>query len=252
MTSTFAQGGPPASLLDGRLILHQPKSGYRVSLDAVMLGAASDPPEGAKVLDLGCGAGAATLCLLHRRPDLRAVGVELQPTLAALAQANAEANGMAERFHVVQADAARQPPSLRQIQFDWAISNPPFYQRGSGGDSPLDAKKQAHQEGSLDLDGWLGAILSRLRPGGGLTLVHRADRLPALLAALHAKAGAVALLPLWPKAGQPAKRILLSARKGSRSPARLLPGLVLHRDDGSYSDEAQVILRGGAGLSLSG
>ncbi len=190
------------------------------------------------------------LCLLHRRRDLEVLGVEIQPALLALAKENAEANGVSERCRLVEADAADLPACLRQSSFDWVISNPPFHAQGSGGGSPLAAKSRSNQECSLDLQGWINVMLTRLRPGGGLTLVHRSDRLPALLAALEGRAGAITMLPLWPKANEPAKRLLLTARKGSRAPARLLPGLVLHRADGSFTGEAEDVLRGGAALTL--
>lgn len=238
------------TLLGGRVLLEQPEHGYRAAIDAVLLAAAAEPPQGARVLELGCGVGAAILCLLARRPDLHAVGVELQPELAALARRNARANRVEARLDVVEGDAAALPEALRQESFDWVIGNPPFNAAGAGGASPHPGKDLANREGGLDLAGWIDAMLRRLRPQGGLTLVHRADRLPDLLAALQGRAGAVALLPLWPKAGQPAKRLLLAARKGSRAPACLLPGLVLHRKEEGYTAEAQGILRDGDALPM--
>jgi tRNA1(Val) A37 N6-methylase TrmN6 len=61
--------------------------------------------------------------------------------------------------------------------------------------------------------------------------------------------GSQRLLPLWPHAGEPAKRVLLLARKGGRGPGVVLPGLVLHNADGGYTPAADAVLRGGAGLA---
>jgi tRNA1(Val) A37 N6-methylase TrmN6 len=80
-------------------------------------------------------------------------------------------------------------------------------------------------------------------------VVYRCDRLDDLLAALAGKVGEIVVLPLWPKSGRPAKRVLLRARKGVNSPLCLLPGLVLHEEDGRYTPAAEAILRDGAGLA---
>ena len=44
----------------------------------------------------------------------------------------------------------------------------------------------------------------------------------------------------------PAIRVLVRARKGSRAPLALLPGLMLNDADGKPTAEAEAILRGGA------
>jgi len=239
----------PDRLLGGRVSLRQPAEGYRVAIDPVLLAAAVAPPQGGRVLDLGCGVGAAALCLLARRADLAAVGLELQPALAALAEENARANGAAERFQVLCGDAAQPQPALAESSFDAVLSNPPHLAAGSGRDTANAGRSLAHLESSLDLAGWIGRALFWLKPRGSLTLVHRADRLPELLAAFGRRAGAVRIFPLWPRAGEPAKRVLLAATKGSRAPARLLPGLVLHEGKG-YSAVAEAVLRQGAALDL--
>jgi len=236
-------------LLGGRVALLQPAAGYRVAVDPVLLAAAVQPPQGATVLDLGCGVGAAALCLLARRPDLAVTGLELQPELAALALENARRNGLADRFRVVQGDAARAQPAMPESGFDAVLSNPPHLAAGTGSPTAHAGRSLAHLESSLDLAAWVRRALFWLKPRGRLTLVHRADRLPELLAALGRGAGAVAIHPLWPRAGEPAKRVLLAATKGSRAPSRLLPGLVLHEGAG-FTQVAEAVLRQGAALDL--
>ena len=71
--------------LDGRVIVLQPTNGFRAGLDAVMLAASVPAKTGDDVLELGAGAGTASLCLSKRVSDISIIGVEIDPTLAALA-----------------------------------------------------------------------------------------------------------------------------------------------------------------------
>src|SRR5208283_5102281 len=94
------------AFLGGRIHVRQPGKGFRSGLDAVFLAAACPAREGDAILEAGCGAGAASLCLLARMGNITVTGVEADPDLAALARENAAANGFGERFEVVAADIA--------------------------------------------------------------------------------------------------------------------------------------------------
>ncbi|MCB6179448.1 methyltransferase [Rhodobacter sp. Har01] len=235
--------------LSGRLRLWQPEKGYRAATDAVLLAAACPAQAGESVLDLGCGAGAASLCLAARVPGVQLSGLELQSDYADLARRNASRNGIP--FEVVEGDISRMPRALRR-DFDHVIANPPWYPPG-GTASPRRDRATALQV-SLPVSAWVTTAAQRLRPGGWLTLIAGADSLPELLAALGPKLGSASVLPLQPRAGRPALRLILRARKVGRAPFRLLAPLVLHDgaahdgDRESYTPLARAILRDGASL----
>lgn len=240
------------TLLNGRVALWQPRAGYRVSIDAVVLAAAVMPRAGQRILDAGCGTGAVGLCLLARAAStpFAVVGIEAHQDYAALARANVERNARQERYTIVDGDLARPPAALLEQPFDQVMSNPPYLDAGSGTPSPDDAIDKANRESALDLEGWIARCLARLRSRGTITLVQRADRLPAILAALHGKAGEITVLPLWPAESEPARRVIVRARKGVGGPATLLPGLVLHGGAGKYTPAADAILRDAQPLAL--
>jgi len=244
---------PPAltedGFLDGRLRLCQPRAGHRAGSEAVLLAAAVDPPPGADVLEVGCGSGAASLCLAWRRPDLALAGLELQPDLAELARMNARHNGIGARLTVHCGDLRTPPPALRPGSFDAVFANPPFFVP-TAPRAPVEARALARAECGARLDDWIVFCVRMLRPRGTLTLVHRAARLDDLLAALHGRTGDLTIFPLWPMAGRPAKHVLLRARKGSRGPLQLKPGLILHEPDGRFTAAASRLLREGAALSI--
>ena len=248
MSPEITPGVTEDRLLGGRVLLRQPKVGYRAAIDPVLLAAALDPKPGAHVLDIGCGAGAAALCLLARRPDLAVTGIEIQPGLAALARENAALNGVSDRFRVIEGDIATLQPDAR---FDMAMSNPPFLPAGRGNAPPDASRALAHVEGEADLPAWARFAAKSLPHRGTLTLIHRADRLTELLAALDsARFGNVVIFPLWPRTETAAKRVLVRAAQGGKAPLVLSPGLLLHGVEGGFTPAAEAILRDAAALTL--
>lgn len=233
------------TLLDGRIRLRQPRDGLRAGHDAVLLAAAVAAKPGQVVLEAGCGSGAAFLCLMARVPGLRVVAVEREPGLAALARENAALNGFAESVTVLEGDVA--DPALRRglPPLAHAFANPPYWPAGT--QPPQALRASATHEDDVPLAAWAGFLAHGLARLGSVTLVLPAARFADGLAALAAAGcGSPALLPLWPRAGQPAKRVLVSARRGGRGPGRVLPGLVLH----GPGDASEAVLRGGEALEI--
>lgn len=230
------------TFLDGRVKIAQPETGFRSGLDAVMLAAAVPAGAGQTALELGAGAGTASLCLAARVPGLFLVGVEREESLAVLARGNASANRLDCTF--ITADIFALPADWKR-DFDQVFANPPFH--GAGQASPDPARAAAlMDEGRLS--DWLRLGLQRTVSGGFFTAILRADRLNEALAALPAKG--VCVFPLWPRDGEGPKRVIVQARKGSNAPFALLPGLVLHQQDGSWTPAAEAVLRGASALAL--
>jgi tRNA1(Val) A37 N6-methylase TrmN6 len=238
------------TLLGGRVILRQPAEGYRVAIDPVFLAASVSAAPGEMVLDLGAGVGAASLCLAAREPGCRIVGVEIDRHLVRLAALNVEANRMAGRVEMMVGDLLRPPPRLAPGSFNHVMANPPFLDVDAGTPSPQAQKAGANQEGEARLSDWIRCALNMVRPKGSVTFVYRADRIDRLLAEASGRLGEIVIFPLWPGRDRPASRVLVRCRKSIATPARLLPGLVLHETDGRYSPAADAVLRDGAGLVL--
>jgi tRNA1(Val) A37 N6-methylase TrmN6 len=237
-------------LLGGRVRLRQPMHGYRVAIDPVFL-AASVPAEPHQlVLDVGCGVGAAMLCLAARVPHVRVVGLEMQRDLVRLAGDNAILNAMEARVSVMIGDLLHPPPRLSPGAYDHVMANPPFHERGHATPAAMPGRAAATIEGDADLRAWVRFCLAMVRPKGSVTFIHRADRLDTLIGEIAGRGGEVVVYPLWPGQDRPASRILVRARKQVAAPARLAPGLVLHRPDGQPTDRADGVLREGRGLDL--
>jgi tRNA1(Val) A37 N6-methylase TrmN6 len=245
-----ASGVTEDTLLDGRVRLRQPAAGYRVAIDPVFLAAAVPAAPGDLVLDLGCGVGAAALCLAMREPNCRIVGIERDRQLVRLASINIDSNRMTGRVEAMVGDLLRPPPRLAPGSFAHVMANPPFLESDAGTVSPDRAKADANHESEAKLGDWIRCALVMVRPKGSVTFVYRADRLERLIAEFAGKLGEIVVYPLWPGGDKPAGRILVRGRKGIAVPSRLMPGMVLHGSDGGYTAAAEAVLRNGAGILL--
>ena len=235
-------------LLDGRLRLRQPRRGYRAGMDAALLAASCDAGVGARVLDVGCGVGAVMLSAAVRRPGTSFTGIEKDPLALELALANIDANSLADRVSALGGDIAQSFAKTGLAPFDAALANPPFFDDASALRGPAPAKTAAWITDD-GLAAWISFLRRSVREGGVIMLIHRADRLGDILAALSGKTGAIQIRPILPFADEPAKRVIVRAVKSARAPMRLLPPLVLHtRDSAKHDPATERILRGEAAL----
>ncbi len=235
-------------MLGGRVRLLQPAKGYRAGMDAALLAAACDARAGERVLDVGCGPGAVLLQAAVRRTEARFWGLERDPEAAELARRGAALNGVSERVEILAGDVAAGFAALKLRPFDAVLSNPPFFDDPGAIRGPHPSRQGAYlaDEG---LAAWIGFLAKAAREGGSVTLIHRADRLADILAALAPKCGSIRIRPIHPFAHAPAKRVLVRAVKTGKAPLELLPPLVLHDGSGGkHTAEADAILRGEAEL----
>lgn len=231
------------TLLGGRVRLLQPLKGFRAAIDAVLLAACVPAENGDRVLDVGCGSGAATFSLLARAPWTWVNGVDFQEDLIGLAKRAASLNEISERVAFLAADITT-PGVLPETElFDHVLSNPPYLPPHASRMPAHPARAKAMVESTADLAMWIDFCFSRLRDGGTLSIVHRKDRADELIALLMARAGDAKCLEIQTKDdGRPAKRVVVQATKGAAAGPIAQTRILLHDPDGSYSPEAQKIL----------
>ncbi|MEO8813580.1 MAG: methyltransferase [Caulobacteraceae bacterium] len=235
-------------LLDGRLTLRQPAKGYRAGLDAALLAAACDARAGERVLDAGCGVGGVLLAAAWRRSHASFAGVEKDRAALVLAQGNIRRNRLDDRVTAMEGDVGAPFVALGLRPFDAALANPPFFDDATRLRAPAEAKRGAWiaTEGFA---GWARFLVSAVREGGSITVIHRADRLADILGALAARSGSFQIRPVHPFADAPAKRVIVRAVRGGKAPLQLLPPLILHERGGAkHTAPIEAILRGEAGV----
>lgn len=239
--------------LGGRLVITQPAKGFRAGLDSVLLGAAVGAARG-QLLDLGAGVGTAALVALTHHPALTASLADNDPEALALARENLVSNGFAERaetlaLDVTAAGAVRRAAGLASDHYAAVIANPPFFATGQGTPAPHAARAAARQMPASGLEQWARTAAASAAPGGEVVFIVPAESLADGLGAFSGRFGALTVLPLSPRPGEAATRILLRGIKGSGAPLRLLSTRAIHGAEGeAFAPEIDGILRGAARL----
>jgi tRNA1(Val) A37 N6-methylase TrmN6 len=242
------------AFLGGALHVRQPKSAYRAGLDAVVLAATCQAAAGQRIADCGAGVGTVGLCLARRLATVRVTLIEREPAYARLAAANIAHNLLGDRVDLQIADLtqplASGPLAPLLATFDHALANPPYQTTTDGTRAANALKDKANAMPANDLDHWVRALAALVKPGGSATVIHRADALPALLAAMGHRFGGLVLRPIHPKSAQPATRIVVQGTRDSRAPLTLAPPLIVHDATGGFTPQVENALRHGAAIPL--
>ena len=234
-----------ATILGGRVRLAA--AAPRPGVDPALLAAAVPAAAGEIILDAGAGAAAAALCLAARVGQVRVEGVEIRPELVAAAAQGIALSGLAERVCVIEGDIAAPPAGLA-AEYDHVMANPPYFDiaRHQPPIEPGRAAARHAEAGSLER--WVEFCLGRTRPGGTVSMIHRAERLGDVVAHLARGGGGIRIVPLWPGGAAPAKLVVVRAVRGSAAPLQLCRGLTLHRPGGGYTEAADAVLRHGGAI----
>lgn len=219
------------AFMDGRLKLIQSRSGYRFSIDAVLLSGFVGTKPGDVVVDLGTGCGIIPLVLLLSREIKYAVGLEIQENLADQAIRNASLNGFQNKMGVILGDARGLP--LRGAIADVVLCNPPYRKKNSGRINPDPHRAVARHEILLSLEDILHAAHRLLKAKGRLAMIYPASRLVDIMVRMRGFGLEPKRIRLvYPSAMSESKRVLIEASLGGRAGLKVLPPLF---DQGDFS-----------------
>lgn len=221
----------------------QKKQGFRFSIDAVLLAHFVSPSAGQHILDLGTGSGVIPLLLAAHHPQIYIDGIELQPDIAGMAQRSVQYNHVEDRIRIAAQDLTTLPDPYHH-QYDWVISNPPFFPVGTGKQNPNPQIALARHELACTLEQLLESAARCLKSRGRLAMIHRAERLPEILYGCHRFHLAPSRLRMiHPTMEQDANLVLLEAVRDGRNSLTVLPPLAVYRADHSYTDEVLAYYR---------
>jgi len=226
------------AFFDGRLHIKQAASGYRFSLDAVLLAWHVRPRADERVLDLGTGCGIIPLILAYRNPGITTFGIEIQQDLAELAISNVSANRMRNRITVLRQDMRDLKPDMIGGPVDLVVCNPPYRKPDSGRLNPNSQRAIARHELKAGLADVLQTVRRMLRTAGRLVTVYTAERIVELFCQMRAAGVEPKYMRLiHSRLDTEAKLILVDGVKGARSGTRLGAPLIIYDSDGEYSKE---------------
>lgn len=220
--------------------------GLGYGVDSVLLAAfaagetgAKGMKVGAKVADLGSGSGIVGFVVCHKVPDTTVVGYEKRENAIDRASRAAELNGMTDRIRFSQIDIknlAVYGAELPDGKFDAVVSNPPYFKQSAAVPCMLDDKYVARHETTANINDWAVVMSQLLDKGGDCWLVHRPDRLVDIFEALRSNGiEPKEMQMVVPRVGEAANIVLIHGIKGAGRELKLLPEIVVHTAEGSYT-----------------
>ena len=228
----------------GRLVVQQDRQGYRFSIDAVILAHQVAFRQGdRRVVDFGTGSGILPLLLAYRHAVLSICGIEIQPTLARLARENVQANRLADRVQIIEADLQTIHPQRLGYEADVIVSNPPYRKACSGRINPNRERALARHEIALTLEGLVRAARRVLKTGGYFWTIYPVPRLPELI-------GTMQRFNIEPKfmrmvharQNSEAKMVVMAGVKAAAAGFAVGSPLVIYRDKKHYTEEVRRML----------
>lgn len=238
------------SIYQGQITFYQPQKGYRIAVDPLLLAATANINPNQKILDLGAGCGAISLCIAHRfkNIDFSITAIENQKELLEICQKNITSNQFNNLIQTQECCVELATKFYPTPAFDQVYINPPYYD--SGKTSSAATKKASHHE-NIPLNIWIKAAFALTKHKGYVTLIFDTKRLQDLLGEiLNYQWGDIHILPISPRANQKAHRVILRLRKTVSSPMKILPALHLHETGKDFTKKADLVINKGQFLPL--
>lgn len=225
------------SILNGAIELYQPKHGYRVAIDPILLSSVVALKNNQTILDVGCGVGTISLILKYLNRSQQVTSLDIDPKMANLCEKNSKLNNLP----LTVINEAIDNNLLKQENFDCIVTNPPFYNPCKFRSSQT--KLKANFE-TIKLSDWISFCLKRLKPKGNFYIIHITEKLNEILESINTVTGRTEIIPIYSYQNQSAIRVIVKCKKGSKEPLKILPSIVSHTETGEYSNNLQQILNG--------
>jgi len=241
--------------LDGKITIEQLKDGGRSGSDTILLSAAVPAKFGDIILEIGTGNATASIALAHLVKDIEIVAIDNDDINVSLAQRNVQLNDMNNQITIKNLDIldtkirSHLISSKKNILFDHIFMNPPYFDSQKNIIPTSHHNKIAKTFSVNDLPKWIDVANNLLKHNGTLTIINRVENLLSIINSLG-NHGSINILPLTSKRGKDADRVIVQLKKGSKSKARLLYPLIIHDENGHYTDTVEKILRGSSRFDL--
>jgi len=213
---------------------------FPLSTDSVLLWSFTSGKRAKRIIDLGCGGGVLMVLLGAENKDAVLEGVEINGKAAETARANLCENKLTGT--VYRSDIKEHRQLLTAGAYDLVVTNPPYFAGGAA--SPDSARNTARSEDSCTLEDICTAAGYLCKWGGRFTMVHRPERLSEIFCAMS-RSGLEPkrLRMVHSRADASPSLVLIEAKRGAKPGLSILPSLILHKSDGSFTDEHRGLYR---------
>ena len=229
-----------ALMRSGRKII-QSSDEFCFSMDSVLLAHFPKFKRKYKVLDLGTGTGVMPLLIADEVAHIDAI--ELNSKMAEIARRNVELNNLSNKISVVEGDYRKLRDYFKVESFDLVLANPPYRAIGSGAVNEVEGVATARHEFTATLEDVVTAARFALKYHGIFCMIHITERLCEIVDVLHRHQFEMKRLRLiQPKLKKPPNLMLIEAMVGgSPGSLKIETPLIVHNDDGTYSEEYNFI-----------
>ena len=230
------------TLFNGKVAVTQYKTGYRFSVDAVLLAGFVTLKPQERLLDLGCGCGVISLICAHRHQTVRIIGCELQKALATLARANVHMNGFGDRVRIHHCDMRNLTQKETGGAMDVIVCNPPYYPKASGRMNLNHQKTMARHEIGIRLPELLAVVRSHLKKGGRFYLIYPVNHLVRLLGRMRESAVEPKTIRMIHSTLNTSAKLALVCGKAGAKPGLISAApLTVYDAEGSYTEEVRAL-----------
>ncbi|MEA3428424.1 MAG: tRNA1(Val) (adenine(37)-N6)-methyltransferase [Thermodesulfobacteriota bacterium] len=231
------------TFFNGSLQVKQNRSGYRFSIDAVLLACHIRLRPGDKVLDLGTGCGIIPLILACQHKKIKIYGIEIQKELAEIALGNVKKNRMEDQITILCCDMKELKHDMVSGPVDLIVCNPPYRKAMSGRVNPDQQKAVARHEIKVNLNDVIETARRMLQTPGRFVMIYPAQRMIDMLTQMRSKGIEPKFFRMiYSDSSSEAKLILVEGIKGGRPGTKIGPPLLIYQKDGSYTDEVQKMM----------
>ena len=231
-------------LLQGSLKIIQKKSGYRFSIDAVLLANFADIKKGERIVDIGTGSGVIPLILAFRHKACDITGLELDACAADMAARSVEMNKLSGRISIAQKDIRDIKKTFHPETFGAALANPPYGKLDTGRINPNEQIAAARHEIAGGLDDFLGAASYLLKYKGRFSIIYPARRLADVIAGMRSfNLEPKRMQMVHSREGEGACLVLVEGVKGGGVEMEVIKPLYIYANDGCYTSSVEAMYR---------
>ena len=221
------------------LKIYQNDEFFKFSLESVLLPNFVDIRlRDKKILDL-CSGNCPIPLILSQKTKLPIIGVELQKEVYELGLKSIKINKKQDQITLLNEDVLNLKNIFKGDSFDIITVNPPYFKNlDTSLKNKNNIKSLARHENNLTLDKLLEISSYLLKENGNFYMVHRTERFIEIIEKLKK----YNLTPkciqfIYPNYHKESKLFLIKATKGGKEGIKVIDGIYIHNDDGSYRDD---------------